>query len=70
MNVLNQELKALQYTIEYYTDKRIILYNKLKSEDLTIQEVDKINELISWYTQQIEKAEYEVQVRLNESKDY
>ena len=70
MNVLNEELYGLRCTIEYYSNKRIILYNKLKSDDLTIREVDKINELISWYTQQIEKAEYEVQVRLNESKDY
>lgn len=70
MDVLNQELKALQYTIEYYKNKRIILCDKLKSANLTLQEVDKINGLISWYTQQIEKAEYEVQVRLNESKDY
>lgn len=70
MNVLNEELYGLRCTIEYYDNKRIILYNKLKSDDLTIQDVDKINELISWYTQQIEKAEYEVKLRLNESKDY
>lgn len=63
------EINGLQTTIEYYKNKQNILQNKLKYDDHTPDETKKIKDYISWYTQQIKKAESEIKIRLDEA-DY
>ena len=69
MNVLNQEIQALQYTIVFHQNYLERFKNAMEYADLTLTEKREYEKRIEYHQGQIKKAADELNIRLNEAKD-
>lgn len=69
MNILNQEIQALQYTIAFHQNYKERFENAIQYTDLTLTEKREYEKRIEYHQQQIKKAAEELNIRLNEAKD-